>query len=454
MESNLFKDIWNLSFKDKRELHSDSLTELTSQLIQLYESQGRLSDNPLAPALTRTLSLPNKTITKMINGKVCLVTGGLGCVGSKLVEHLMRYAPSKIIILDKTSIEDSPYKHPASEKIISIQEDVTNEAQITALFSKHLPEFVFHTAAQRDPGLAEKAIFDTVRTNIIGTLNILNACEKTKSVHQCVFSSTGKASRYFTTEIYAATKKVCEMLLDVFARKGNKKYSMVRFTHIVNNSLMDHQLKKLAQTADYITIHAPGKFVTAQNVEEAACLMQNALIYSELGKCKFLLVKNLEWPVESLELALYYIKTYKRRIPIVFSGNPRGYSEKFFRGQLDWKNPTDLNLLINVYENRNRTVNPEDDIIISSIVPFSSTLLDNLIQDIVMTEGEENTKKVLVEGLKAIFNDSLNYVEVSQTQDILKWGLDPKYLDLEGLSEADFQEMTPSMFASIANIPS
>ena len=71
-----------------------------------------------------------------------------------------------------------------------------------------------------------------------------------------------------------------------------------------------------------------------------------------------------------------------------------------------------------------------------------------------MTEGEENTKKVLVEGLKAIFNDSLNYVEVSQTQDILKWGLDPKYLDLEGLSEADFQEMTPSMFASIANIPS
>mgnify|MGYP003513071679 FL=1 len=46
-------------------------------------------------------------------------------------------------------------------------------------------------------------------------------------------------------------------------------------------------------------------------------------------------------------MALYYIKVSGREIPVIFMGNPIGYTEKFFRGQMDWSNPQDLNLLIN-----------------------------------------------------------------------------------------------------------
>lgn len=453
MESNLFEQIWTLSCGEKSASKTDQLIPLTEKLIKLYDAQGRLDENPLDPSRKRWLSLPSTAISALLSGKVCMVTGGLGCVGSKLVEHLLNHSPEKIIVIDELSKEESPYKLPKSSRIIIIQADILDEQRLGEIFSEHLPEFVFHTAAQRDPGYAEKNIVETVKTNVLGTLNVLNACEKSPSVSQCVFSSTGKASRYFTSEIYAATKKVCEMLLDSFSREGSKKYSMVRFTHIVDNSLMDEQLKEAAQTADSIAIHSPGKFVTAQNVDEAARLMQNALIYAEEGKAKFLLVKNLEWPVESLELALYYIKTFKRKIPIVFSGNPKGYGEKFFRGQLDWKNPLELNLLINVYENRNRTVNPEDDIIISSIVPFAIPLLKQLITEIKNTKGEEATKAVLVNGLKAIFKDSLKNVPASQTTEILKWGLDPRNLVMEGLTPSDFGEMVPTMTVSLAGTP-
>jgi len=453
MKSNLFEQIWAHSFKEKSASTSEQLIDLTEKLIKLYDAQGRLDENPLDPSRKRQLSLPSTAISALLSGKSCMVTGGLGCVGSKLVQHLLNHSPEKIIVVDKLSKEESPYKLPNSSRITIVQADILNEQKLEQLFSEHLPEFVFHTAAQRDPGFAEKNIEETVKTNILGTLNVLTACEKSPSVSQCVFSSTGKASRYYTTEIYAATKKICEMLLDSFSREGSKKYSMVRFTHIVDNSLMDEQLKEFAQTADRIAIHSPGKFVTAQNVDEAARLMQNALIYAEEGKAKFLLVKNLEWPVESLELALYYIKTFKRKIPIVFSGNPKGYGEKFFRGQLDWKNPLELNLLINVYENRNRTLNPEDDIIISSIVPYSIPLLRKLITEIKNTKGEEATKAVLVNGLKAIFKDSLKNVPASQTMEILKWGLDPKNLENEGLMPSDFGEMAPIMIAFLEGTP-
>src|SRR5690606_4191987 len=113
-------------------------------------------------------------------------------------------------------------------------------------------------------------------------------------------SSTGKASRYFTEEVYACSKKICENILDLYARKGRVKYGMVRFTHMLDNSLMNAELKKFAETGDLVAIHSPGKYVTAQNKEEAASLMLNALLYAEAGRSNFLLVRNLEWPVESL----------------------------------------------------------------------------------------------------------------------------------------------------------
>ena len=317
------------------------------------------------------------------------------------------------------------------------------------VFSLHQPDYVFHTAAQRDPGYAETHIYETISTNVTGTHNVVLACESTSSVKHCAFSSTGKSSRYFTEEVYAGTKKMCEYILDMYSRRGRVRYCMVRFTHILDNSLMNQQLMREAESNDYIAVHCPGKFVTAQNVAEAARLLMNTLVYGDDSNCNFLLVRNLEWPVESLEMALYYIKRSGRNMPVIFLGNPVGYTEKFFRGQMHLTNPQELNLLINVYEQRYRKYNEANDIIISHIAPVSDDVIAASIEPIIQASGDKDSFAALKSALRAIVEDSLHRVNKDDTVNILNWGLQQKCLDAEKSKISDYGPVIQMMFKSL-----
>lgn len=445
MIEDIYKRIWALSPNVRSGEAYQELTNLTKELISLYNLQGRLGADPFNPTRERKLSLPLEKVRHELKGSTCIVTGGSGCVGSTLVMELLKLDVDHIVILDVTA----PPAQMLSPSVTFIDCDVRQFQSVSDVFVKYRPDFVFHTAAQRDPGYAESHIHETVSTNIIGTLNIVKACELSGSVKQCVFSSTGKSSRYLTEEVYAGTKKICEFILDAYSRKGKVRYGMVRFTHILDNSLMNQQLMNECERNDYIAVHCPGKFVTAQNVKEAAYLMLNALIYSEDKQCNFLLVRNLEWPVESLEMALYYIKKSGRPIPVIFMGNPIGYTEKFFRGQMDWTNPQELNLLINVYEQKFRRYNHDNDIIISHICPINEAVLEDVLEKIEKASGEKENKEFLVEGLKRIVRESLRHVDKKDTVNILNWGLQQKYLDMDKAKISDYGPIIPFMFESL-----
>lgn len=445
MIEDIYKKIWELSPNVKKSDSYAELTKLTRELINMYDQQGRLDGDPFSPTRLRKLSLPFDAINTLLKDSTVLITGGLGCVGTTLLQELVKFDVKKIVILDNRSTPSSPL--PPGVTLVTA--DVRDIEAVEKTFATHRPDFVFHTAAQRDPGFAESHIYDTVSSNVMGTVNIVKACELSGTVKQCIFSSTGKASRYLTEEIYAGTKKMCEFILDVYSRKGNVRYGMVRFTHILDNSLMNQQLMDECRNDDYIAVHCPGKFVTAQNVKEAAFLMLNALIYSEDNQCNFLLVRNLEWPVESLEMALYYIKESGRSIPVIFMGNPVGYTEKFFRGQMDWSNPQELNLLINVYEQRYRRYNQDNDIIISHICPVEEHVLEGVLAKIETSTCEQDNKQNLVEGLKELVKDSLSRVDKNDTVNILNWGLQQKYLDVEKTKMSDYGPVIPMMFKSL-----
>ncbi len=445
MIKEIYTKIWALSpYVDDPESYS-GLTRLTRELIGQYEVQGRLRDDPFSPTRERTLSLPKEKIQKELKGSTCLVTGGLGCVGSALVRELLKYKVKNVIIIDIAAIAPTlTYKN-----IVTIQCDIRNSKSVHEVFAHYKPDFVFHTAAKRDPGLAELNIVETVSTNVKGTLNVIVACETVGSVKQLVFSSTGKASRYITEEIYAGTKKLVEFIFDACARSSKIRYSMTRCTHILDNSLMNQELVNASRNNKYVGIHSPGKYVTAQNALEAALLMLNALIYSQKEQCNFLLVRHLEWPVESLEMALYYIKESGRSIPVIFLGNPLGYSEKFFRGQFDWSRPNELNLLINVYEGKHRRLNEEEDIIIARPCTTDKFVLMKSLYRLEKTHGEKETRDVLLQELKNIVSASLKRVNPHDTRDILRWGLDTRFLKAENAQVSDFQLIVPLLQASL-----
>lgn len=443
----IYKKIWDLSPHFNNAESYEELKRLTQELIHIYDLQGRLTEDPFNPTRERKLSQPFEKINSVLRNSTCLVTGGLGCVGSNLVNELIKFDVRRVIILDKD--KNSPYiveSHPA---ITIVHGDIRDVQAVHDTFTKYQPDIVFHAAAQRDPGYAESHIVETVTTNVLGTLNIVKACEYSGFVKQCIFSSTGKASRYFTEEVYAGTKKISENILDLYSKEGHVKYGMVRFTHMLDNSLMNEQLRNNSERDRYVGVHSPGKYVTAQNKKEAASLMLNALLYSEIKQTNFLLVRNLEWPVESLEMALYHIKKSGRNIPVIFLGNPLGYTEKFFRGQMDWSDPSELNLLINVYENKYRQFNEESDIVISHICSSSTKVIENVLCKIEKVKGEKETKACLVEGLKEIVIDSLKKVNKKNTVDILNWGLQQKFLDIEKAKISDYGTIIPLMFESL-----
>lgn len=444
MVKSIYEKIWELSPRLADSTSYAILQNLTKQLINIFNEQGRLDENPFSSTAKRKVSLPVDQIKDLLKNKTCLVTGGLGCVGAKLVEKLLFLGAKKIVVVDnRVSNTETD-----NDRLIYVQADICDFDELNNIFNLCNPEFVFHTAAQRDPGYAESHILPTVQTNVIGTWNVVKACENSSSVIQCVFSSTGKASRYYTSEVYAASKKICEYIFDTYARHSAKLYSLVRFTHIIDNSLMNMEMMSAAN-GHSVGIHSPGKYVTAQNASEAVNLLLNALVNSQAGRSNFLIVSHLEWPVESLEVALYYVKQTGKRIPIFFKGNPKGYCEKLFRGQMDWSDPDGLNLLINVYENRQRKFNKEGDIIISRIISTDKNVLVNALNNIKNAEGEYECGQRLFSELRNIVKASLSNVEKSDTVKILEWGLKPQYLAAEGTNIADYEPLVSILVESL-----
>lgn len=446
MDPLLIDSIWTLSSDLSNEKNREELNILTQKLIGIYKAEGRLDRNPFYDTTLRTLSVPQQQLNDMLPGACILVTGGMGCVGTELIKQLSAFAPQKIIIVDKVLSASFLAHNPLM--VIAEIADICDREHLSRIFGQYQPDYVFHVAAQRDPGYAELNKLETVQTNVMGTFNVIQCCEQTLSVKQCVFSSTGKSSRYYTQEIYAATKKICEFMFDSFSRLGRVTYSMARFTHILDNSLMNMSLLKRSFTG-HVSIHAPGKYVTAQNVGEAAALLLNGLIFSEPGKANFICVRNLEWPVESLEVALYYLERNNSDGFISFSGNPAGYMEKFFRGQMDWQQPDELNLLINVYENKFRRVNPEGDLIISHIVPVEVNLLIECLNQLRFIDSELSAGEVLLSSLRSLVNSSLKWVDPTDTLNILNWGLQPQYLQQERISPESFEPLVSLLSESL-----
>uniref|UniRef100_A0A832H375 NAD-dependent epimerase/dehydratase family protein n=1 Tax=Oscillatoriales cyanobacterium SpSt-402 TaxID=2282168 RepID=A0A832H375_9CYAN len=412
----------------------EELNSLTQALIREYQASGRLQDDPFNEAWTRSLYLYEADVRSLLRGKSVMVTGGEGYVGSRLIDKLVELGVNRIISVDNARVSTCSNMAPISGKTpntVLYAADVRDIAALRRIFEAEKPAIVFHLAAIRIPGLAEKIVLETVSSNIFGSQNIIQLCEE-YDVEQCVFSSTGKASRYWTAEVYAATKKVNEWLFAHAAQTGNVRYSMVRFTHMLNNSSMCEQIDSKVFANRPVNIHAPERYVVGQNVGEAVHLLLNSLLFAEPKRLRFILVRNLGWPTESLEVALYKILKSGKNLPIYFQGIPPGYEEPFFLGQVDWDDPTEINTLVNALEIENSSaISSSGDIIISETVPFSAyTLMEQLFHlkplctDPSLPEVE--IKRQLSEVVRKVAVTTFLHASPKRGLQILKWGINLK----------------------------
>jgi dTDP-4-dehydrorhamnose reductase len=426
----------------------DVLKDLTQKLIVAYQADGSLQEDPFAEVWSRSIHLYEPEVRQRLVNQVVLVTGGEGCVGNCLIEKLIALGAKRVISVDKVRCVKGEAIVPVTTvksgvELIQYAVDIRDDQAIDEVFVTEKPDIVFHLAAQRLPWLAEIQIWETVTSNILGTQNIIRACEA-HHVKHCIVSSTGKASRYLTGEVYAASKKMMEWQLAQVAQNSTVTYGMVRFTHMLDNSSFCEVYEDKIRQNKPVNVHAPYRYIVGQNLTEATHLLLNALIFSEPKRLKFLLCRNLGWPMETLEVALYKILHSGQANYIYFQGVTVGYEESFFRGQVDWRNPSEINTLINVIECQTKEIDPSGYMIMAEVPAFSEDLLNQHMSQ--LTElldcpnlPEAEIKQGLAQAVSSISGSTCAQAPAEILLKILQWGMEVNHLKADGTAAAAFQ---------------
>ncbi|QWD92041.1 polysaccharide biosynthesis protein [Polynucleobacter asymbioticus] len=181
-------------------------------------------------------------LTKNITGKVVLVTGAGGSIGSELCRQIMSQNPSTLILLEQNefalySIEqelNSRSSNLASIKLITILCSIRNESRIQDILSQYKPHAIFHAAAYKHVPLVEGNPAEGIANNVFGTLSLAKVA-KDCGVAQFILISTDKAVR--PTNIMGASKRLAEMVLQALAASSSATlFSMVRFGNVLDSS--------------------------------------------------------------------------------------------------------------------------------------------------------------------------------------------------------------------------
>jgi FlaA1/EpsC-like NDP-sugar epimerase len=295
-------------------------------------------------ALQRDRFVPDHTLaTNLVGGKVVLVTGAGGSIGSELCRQIAAAGPKRLILIDKS--ENSLfYCHMGLGEtfpqldIVPFLADVTDSHAIREVFSREEPEFVFHAAAYKHVGMMELHPDQAIRNNVLGTRNVL-MCAVEAGVGTFVNVSTDKSvnPRCFM----GLSKKLAELLVKDIAEHHGLRYMSVRFGNVAGSTgsvlrIFAEQIKK-GQPIRITDPHATRYFMS---IPEAVSLI---LCAASIGTGGETFIFNMGTPVNIYELAraltLFAGVVPGEDLPIQFTGLKEGekVAEELWE---DWEVPT------------------------------------------------------------------------------------------------------------------
>jgi nucleoside-diphosphate-sugar epimerase len=320
--------------------HMTEAHELTQQLLLARRRPGAALTNFRDVALrqipdfaAQSLPLPDRVV----------VTGGTGCIGTVLLQLLTEHGVAAVASISRRP----PQGIRRVDGVRYLLADVRDLESLRRIFLAERPDLVIHLAGQRLPALAEQNVAETLSSNVFGTQAVLEAAAVT-DVGRVITASTGKALRFFAPEVYAASKKLAEYLVSRAQERWGISCSTVRFTHVVDNSVIHQRLHAWARAGEPICLHAPGIAFYAQSALEAAQLLL-AVPPTNPGIPTVAALTDIGWPHDLLDLALDVIDEEQSNSAIDFSGFERGYENAIFPGTYDPLG-TDHSPLFNVLE--------------------------------------------------------------------------------------------------------
>ncbi len=254
------------------------------------------------------IKLNNTEIGGYISGKVILVTGGGGSIGSELCRQIMRFNPRKLVILD--IYENNAYdlqmelnrKYPNNKPDVVIA-SVRDMERLENIFEEYRPYIVFHAAAHKHVPLMEDSPGEAIKNNVFGTLNVAKCADK-YGVKKFVMISTDKAVN--PTNVMGATKRICEMIVQCIQKISKTEFVAVRFGNVLgsNGSVIPLFKRQIANGGPVTVTH---KDITRffMTIPEAAQLVLQAASYAKGGE---IFVLDMGEPVKIYDLAKNLIR--------------------------------------------------------------------------------------------------------------------------------------------------
>lgn len=259
-------------------------------------------------------------IAGYVTGRRVLVTGAGGSIGSELCRQLSKYGPSELIILDRdeTGLQTTQLSltgHGLLDTNDIVLADIRGAENLRELFMQRKPEVVFHAAALKHLPMLEQYPDEAWETNVLGTLNVLNAARAT-GVGTFVNISTDKAAN--PTSVLGHSKRVAEKLTGWAADETGMRYLSVRFGNVIGSrGSMLPTFQSLIESGGPITVTHPDVTRYFMTIPEACQLVVQA---GAIGRAGEVLILDMGEPVSILDVAKRMITMSGKPIEIVFTG--------------------------------------------------------------------------------------------------------------------------------------
>jgi FlaA1/EpsC-like NDP-sugar epimerase len=290
-------------------------------------SIGEFRDVRLEDLLGRNpVEIDLESVSRHIAGRIVLVTGAAGSIGSELCRQILEFRPAKLICLDQSEtgifylqLELAHHKNGTAE--VFCVADISDRYRIRHLFQEHHPQIVFHAAAYKHVPVMEMNVQEAVKNNVFAFMNLLEIAEESRC-ESFVLISSDKAVN--PTSVMGATKRLDELIHSCRPTNSMRCVS-VRFGNVLgSNGSVVPVLQEQLRTGQPLTITHPDIKRFFMTTREAVSLVLEAFAIGDHGD---ILVLDMGEPVRILDLArtlIHLSGKSEEEVNIRFTGLRKG----------------------------------------------------------------------------------------------------------------------------------
>ncbi len=307
----------SIKAKEKKEILD--ICSLTACKVQVVPGMYQLLNDEITVSKLRKVDVldllgrdPIKVNTEEILGyvsnKVIMVTGGGGSIGSELCRQIAKSNPKTLIVFDiyennAYAIQQELSRAYPNLNLVTLIGSVRNTARLDKVLGEYKPDIVFHAAAHKHVPLMEESPNEAVKNNVFGTYKMAKAASK-YGVKKFVLISTDKAVN--PTNIMGASKRLCEMVVQMMNRESKTEFVAVRFGNVLgSNGSVIPLFKKQIEEGGPVTVTHPEIIRYFMTIPEAVSLVLQAGYYAKGGE---IFVLDMGDPVKIDTMARNLIK--------------------------------------------------------------------------------------------------------------------------------------------------